>query len=100
MVLFFILIIVISVTSFELPESVIGSTNSKIQKSQNSMKVENEVATATATARAEAQKTIVEANAREQQILINVESQAKENKILYYSILFLILLTLFSIKPS
>lgn len=66
------------VGSFELPESVIRSINSKIQASQNAMKVENEVA----TARAEAQKTIVEAQARGQQILINAESQAKANKIL------------------
>lgn len=66
------------VGSFELPQTVINSINSKIQASQNAMKVENEVA----TARAEAQKTIVEAQARGQQILINAESQAKANKIL------------------
>jgi len=66
------------VGSFELPATVIASINSKIQASQNAMKVENEVA----TARAEAQKTIVEAQARGQQILINAESQAKANKIL------------------
>ena len=66
------------VGSFELPESVVGSINSKIQASQNAMKVENEVA----TARAEAQKTIVDAQAKGQQILINAESQAKANKIL------------------
>ncbi len=66
------------VGSFELPATVINSINSKIQASQNAMKVENEVA----TARAEAQKTIVEAQARGQQILINAESQAKANKIL------------------
>lgn len=66
------------VGSFQLPESVIGSINSKIQASQNAMKVENEVA----TAKAEAQKTIVEAQAKGQQILINAESQAKANKIL------------------
>lgn len=70
------------VGSFELPESVIASINSKIQASQNAMKVENEVA----TARAEAQKTIVEAQARGQQILINAESQAKANKILAESL--------------
>lgn len=46
--------------SFRLPESVITSINSKIQASQNAMKVENEVA----TAKAEAQKTIIEAKAR------------------------------------
>lgn len=66
------------VGSFELPETVINSINSKIQASQNAMKVENEVA----TARAEAQKTIVDAEARGKQILINAESQAKANKIL------------------
>jgi regulator of protease activity HflC (stomatin/prohibitin superfamily) len=66
------------VGSFELPPTVINSINSKIQASQNAMKVENEVA----TARAEAQKTIVNAEARGRQILINAESQAKANKIL------------------
>lgn len=70
------------VGSFQLPESVVGSINSKIQASQNAMKVENEVA----TARAEAQKTVVEAQARGQQILINAESQAKANKILAESL--------------
>lgn len=70
------------VGSFELPDSVVGSINSKIQASQNAMKVENEVA----TARAEAQKTVVEAQARGQQILINAESQAKANKILAESL--------------
>lgn len=70
------------VGSFELPETVINSINSKIQASQNAMKVENEVA----TARAEAQKTIVEAEARGKQILINAESQAKANKILAESL--------------
>jgi len=66
------------VGSFELPETVIQSINSKIQATQNAMKVENEVA----TARAEAQKTVVEAQARAQQITINAEAQAKANKIL------------------
>lgn len=66
------------VGSFELPPTVINSINSKIQASQNAMKVENEVA----TARAEAQKTIVEAEAKGKQILINAESQARANKIL------------------
>lgn len=70
------------VGSFELPSTVIGSINSKIQASQNAMKVENEVA----TARAEAQKTIVEAEAKGRQILINAESQAKANKILAESL--------------
>lgn len=70
------------VGSFQLPDSVVGSINSKIQATQNAMKVENEVA----TARAEAQKTIVEAEARAKQILINAESQAKANKILAESL--------------
>lgn len=70
------------VGSFQLPDSVVGSINSKIQASQNAMKVENEVA----TARAEAEKTVVEAQARGQQILINAESQAKANKILAESL--------------
>lgn len=70
------------VGSFELPQTVINSINSKIQASQNAMKVENEVA----TARAEAQKTIVEAEAKGKQILINAESQAKANKILAESL--------------
>jgi regulator of protease activity HflC (stomatin/prohibitin superfamily) len=70
------------VGSFKLPGSVVGSINSKIQASQNAMKVENEVA----TARAEAQKTIVEAQASGQKVLINAESQAKANKILAESL--------------
>lgn len=70
------------VGSFVLPSNVIDSINSKIQASQNAMKVENEVA----TSRAEAQKTIVEAEARGKQILINAESQAKANKILAESL--------------
>lgn len=70
------------VGSFQLPETVINSINSKIQASQNAMKVENEVA----TARAEAQKTVVEAQAKGQQILINAESQAKANQILAASL--------------
>lgn len=70
------------VGSFKLPETVVNSINSKIQATQNAMKVENEVA----TARAEAQKTIVDAQAKAQQIIINAESQAKANKILAESI--------------
>lgn len=70
------------VGSFQLPESVIDSINSKIQASQNAMKVENEVA----TARAEAQKTIVVAEANGRQVMINAESQAKANKILAESL--------------
>lgn len=48
--------------SFRLPQTVIDSINSKIQATQNAMKVENEVA----TAKAEAQKTVIEAQARAQ----------------------------------
>lgn len=70
------------VGSFELPENVIASINSKIQASQNAMKVENEVA----TSRAEAQKTVVEAQARAQQITINAEAQARANRILAESL--------------
>lgn len=68
--------------SFVLPPSVMNSINTKIEASQNAVKVENEVA----TSRAEAQKTIVEAEARAKQILINAESQAKANKILAESL--------------
>lgn len=70
------------VGSFELPANVIESINTKIQASQNAMKVQNEVA----TARAEAQKTIVQAQAQGQQVLINAESQAKANRILAESL--------------
>lgn len=66
------------VGSFKLPETVINSINSKIQASQNAMKVENEVA----TAKAEALKTVVNAEAEGKRLLINAESQAKANKIL------------------
>lgn len=64
--------------SFNLPATVMESINTKIQASQNAIKVENEVA----TTRAEAQKTIVEAEARARQIIINAEAQSKANKIL------------------
>ncbi len=70
------------VGSFQLPESVVDSINSKIQASQNAMKVENEVA----TARAEAQKTVVVAEANGKRVMINAESQAKANKILAESL--------------
>lgn len=46
--------------SFRLPQTVVDSINSKIQATQNAMKVENEVA----TAKAEAQKTIIDAQAK------------------------------------
>ncbi len=64
--------------SFVLPTSVMNSINTKIEASQNAVKVENEIA----TSRAEAQKTIVDAQAAAQRIIINAESQAKANKIL------------------
>jgi hypothetical protein len=48
--------------SFRLPQTVIDSINSKIQATQNAMKVENEVA----TAKAEAQKTVIQAQAQAQ----------------------------------
>lgn len=48
------------VGTFNLPSTVVASINSKIQASQNAMKVENEIA----TAQAEAQKTIIEAQAK------------------------------------
>lgn len=66
------------VGSFVLPSSVMNSINTKIEASQNAVKVENEIA----TSRAEAQKTIVDAQAAAQRIIINAESQAKANKIL------------------
>lgn len=46
--------------SFRLPQTVIDAINSKIQATQNAMRVENEVA----TSKAEAQKTVIEAQAR------------------------------------
>lgn len=70
------------VGSFQLPQTVVDSINSKIQATQNAMKVENEVA----TARAEAQKTIVEAEANAKQIMIRAKSQAQANKILSESL--------------
>lgn len=70
------------VGSFELPPNVVESINTKIQATQNAMRVENEVA----TSRAEAQKTLVEAEANAKQILIKAESQAKANQILAASL--------------
>jgi len=46
--------------SFRLPQTVIQAINSKIQATQNAMKVENEIA----TSEAQAKKTIIEAEAR------------------------------------
>lgn len=60
--------------SFNLPSSVVESINAKIQATQNAMKVENEVA----TAKAEAQKVIIEAQARAQANKIVAESLTPE----------------------
>lgn len=60
--------------SFNLPDTVVQSINAKIQASQNAMKVENEVA----TAKAEAQKMIIEAQARAQANKIVSESLTPE----------------------
>jgi regulator of protease activity HflC (stomatin/prohibitin superfamily) len=79
--------------SFVLPPSVMNSINTKIEASQNAVKVQNEIA----TSRAEAQKTIVDAEAaakraviqaeaNAKQITLNAESQAKANKILAESL--------------
>lgn len=70
------------VGSFELPPNVVDSINTKIQATQNAMRVENEVA----TSRAEAQKTIVDAEANAKQIMIKAEAQAKANQILAQSL--------------
>lgn len=70
------------VGSFELPPNVVESINTKIQASQNAMRVENEVA----TSRAEAQKTIVDAEANAKQIMIRAEAQARANQILAQSL--------------
>lgn len=79
--------------SFVLPPSVMKSINTKIEASQNAVKVQNEIA----TSRAEAQKTIVDAEAagrrsviqaeaNAKKITLNAESQAKANKILAESL--------------
>lgn len=79
--------------SFVLPHSVMNSINTKIEASQNAVKVENEIA----TSRAEAQKTIVDAEAaarraviqaeaNAKQITLNAEAQAKANTILAQSL--------------
>lgn len=60
--------------TFRLPQTVIDSINSKIQASQNAMKVENEVA----TTKAEAQKTLIVVNMRAQQTVIQAQAQAKQ----------------------
>lgn len=68
--------------SFRLPQTVIDSINTKIQASQNAMKVENEIA----TTRAEAQKTIIEAEARAKQKLIAATAEAKGNEAITHSL--------------
>jgi len=70
------------VGSFDLPSSVVDSINSKIQASQNAIKVENEVA----TTRAEAQKRIVEAESMAKKTLIEAEAKAKANNLISNSI--------------
>jgi len=81
------------VGSFQLPETVVMSINSKIQATQNAMKVENEVATSRAQAqkkiveaKADAEREIIRAEANARQITLNAESQAKANKILAESL--------------
>jgi regulator of protease activity HflC (stomatin/prohibitin superfamily) len=63
------------VGSFNLPETVIQSINTKIQATQNALKVENEVA----TTKAEAQKTIVEAKAAAEKMMIKSRAEAEAN---------------------
>lgn len=77
------------VGSFQLPETVVSSINSKIQATQNAMRVENEVATARAQAqkkivkaKADAEREVIRAEANARKITINAESQSKANKIL------------------
>ena len=62
------------VGTLNLPQTVIESINSKIQASQNAMKVENEIQ----TARAEAQKTIIDAQAKAEANRILVQSITPE----------------------
>lgn len=79
--------------SFILPTNVRDSINSKIQASQNAVKVENEIATSRAEAqkmivdaKAEAEREIIRAEANARQITLNAESQAKANAILAHSL--------------
>lgn len=79
--------------SFNLPPSVVSSINAKIEATQNSMRVENEVATSRAEAqkmivdaKANAERRVIEAEANAKQITLNAESQAKANKILAESL--------------
>lgn len=62
------------VGSLDLPQTVIESINSKIQATQNAMRVENEVA----SARAEAQKTIISAKAQADANKMIAESISRE----------------------
>lgn len=62
------------VGTLNLPETVTESINSKIQATQNAMKVENEIA----TANAEAQKTIIQASAQAKANLILSQSLTPE----------------------
>lgn len=70
------------VGSFDLPNSVVSSINSKIEASQNAIKVENEVA----TTRAEAQKRIVEAESIAKKTLIEAEAKSKANELIVKSL--------------
>lgn len=60
--------------TFRLPETVVDSINAKIQATQNAMKVQNEVATATA----EAQKTVIQAKAQAEANVILAKSITPE----------------------
>lgn len=79
--------------SFELPVSVMNSINSKIEASQNAVKVENEIATSRAesqkkivVAKADAEREVIRAEANARKITLNAESQAKANRILAASL--------------
>jgi len=68
--------------SFILPSTVIDSINTKIQATQNAIKVENEIA----TSRAEAQKRIVESESFAKKTLIEAEAKAKANEMISKSL--------------
>lgn len=68
--------------SFMLPPTVIDSINTKIQATQNAIKVENEIA----TSRAEAQKRIVESESFAKKTLIEAEAKAKANEMISKSL--------------
>lgn len=70
------------VGSFEIPQTVMASINSKIQATQDAMRVNNEIA----TTRAEAEKTIIEAKARAERTRIDSEATAIANRIISESL--------------